>query len=218
MEKKSALIFGATGLIGQFLVKKALQNPHYETVKVLVRKPSFRPQPKLQEIIFDFENPNTSLLIADDVFCAIGTTLRKAGSKEAQRKIDFEIPLNIAQLAYKQGNKAFFLVSSVGANADTNNFYLGLKGQLEKELTAIGFQHVGIFRPSMLYGNRNEFRIGELIGKGIMKATSFLLFGKMSKYKGIEAENVAQAMINFAQINVKKPVEILEYEQMMKLV
>lgn len=217
MNKKTALIFGATGLIGKFLVQEALKNPNYDHVIVLVRKPLFKAQAKLKEIVIDFEEPIHKNLIAHDVFCAIGTTLKKAGSKTAQTTIDVEIPIQIASIAKNNGAKNFFLVSSVGANAHSSSFYLQLKGNLEQKLIGLKFNHLSIFRPSMLYGTRTEFRIGETIGKVIMKATEWVLFGKMRKYRGIEAQNVAIAMIHKAQLSVSKPVEILEFDQMMTL-
>ncbi len=218
MNKKTALIFGATGLIGQFLVQEALKSSNYDQVIVLVRKPFFKAQTKLKEIVYDFDEHNPQNLIAHDIFCAIGTTLKKAGSKTAQTNIDVDIPLKIASLTKINGAKNFFLVSAVGANVHSNSFYLQLKGILEQKLIDLKFNHLSIYRPSMLYGPRTEYRIGEMIGKSIMKATEWILLGKLRKYHGIDAQNVAKAMINKSQLSELKSVEILEYDQMMDLI
>ncbi len=188
---KTATLIGATGLIGGELLNLILNDDYFETVRVLVRRPFNRNNPKLEKKLVDF-NDNDSLLVAldnsDIVFCSIGTTQKKVkGDKEAYRKIDYDIPVHAARFCKMTGCKTFVFVSSVGANCKNNNFYLKLKGEVEDAVKEVGLESVHIMRPSMLLGNREEFRFGEKIGSPLMKAFSFLL---PSKYKPIEATDI----------------------------
>ena len=198
----TATIIGATGLIGSYLLNELLNDPFYDTVKILIRKPLDITHPKLEKIIVYF-NDSDSLLVAIDnsdiVFCAIGTTQRKVkGDKEAYRKVDYDIPVKAARFCKMTDCSTFVLVSSVGANSKSNSFYLKLKGEVEDAVKAIGLRSVHIMRPSMLLGDRKEFRSGEKIGKVLMTALSFLL---PSKYKPIHGMKVAKAMLNAAKEN-----------------
>lgn len=201
---KTALIFGATGLVGSFCLQYLLESDAYASVKVLTRRavdvePKYRH--KLVTIITDFSNiaEIEKELRADDVFCAMGTTINKAGSQAAFKKIDFEYPLAIAKAAKVQGAKKFILVSSLGADASSSIFYSKVKGELEEALTQLGFDSLVILRPSILLGNRNEMRIGEAAGQLFAKGFSFLFAGPLAQYKGIPGETVAKAMVNAAQ-------------------
>ena len=189
---KTALVLGATGLIGDLLTHRLVDLPAYEKVKVLVRKSLNWQHPRLQEVIFDFDYPNGLLTQADDIFCCLGTTMKKAGSQEGFRKVDYQYPLDIAGLAMAAGARQFAIVTAMGAETGSSFFYNRVKGEVERDLIALNFPTTLIFRPSLLLGNRSENRLGERLAEGAMR-----LFGPLipAKYRGIEAAKVANAMI-----------------------
>jgi uncharacterized protein YbjT (DUF2867 family) len=213
---KTAIIIGATGLIGNTLVEQILENPAYSKVVLLLRKPLTISHPKLVQEVIDFDKPDASKIMGDDLFCAMGTTLAKAGSKEGQYKIDCTYPFEIGKIAKANGVKQYILVSAVGANYDSSNFYLRTKGDLEKKIESLGFQNFVSLRPSMLLGDRGEFRLGEKIGMVLSNVLSPLLFGSLRKYHGIEASDVAKAMQRFANQGLSG-VKYVEYDEMMNI-
>lgn len=190
--KKTALIIGASGLVGGALLAKLLASPAYETVKVLLRAPLKIADLKLQTILFDFDNPDASKVVADDVFCCLGTTIKRAGSKVAFRKVDFDYPILIAQLAKLNGAQRFSIVTAMGADAHSSIFYNQVKGEVEQRLAKFDFESLLIFRPSLLLGNRPERRFGEQIGGVFMRLFSPII---PQKYRAIEAVKVAEAML-----------------------
>lgn len=196
----TATIIGATGLIGGYLLEELLQNDYYHSVRVLIRRPIELTHPKLEKKLVDFRNAESfrmTLEASDVVFCTIGTTRQKVkGDKAAYRKVDYDIPVNAARFCKLCGCEKFVLVSSVGANSKSNNFYLNLKGEVEDAVKAVGLKSVHIMRPSVLLGDRKEFRLGEKIGKGLMKTFSFLI---PSKYKPVQGRDVAKAMVAAAK-------------------
>ena len=207
---KTALISGATGLVGSFLVKMLLEDGYYNKVKILVRKPVEPEHPTLEQIIYDYENPEPEKLVADDVFCCLGTTIKRAGSKEAFRKVDHDYPLQVAKAVHKNGAKNFSIVTAIGSNSKSSIFYNKVKGEVEENLKEVPFHSMQILRPSMLLGTRKEFRRGEEIGK-FVASTLWFLFPK--RYRGIHASQVAACMIN----TMKKPVkgvQVIESEKM----
>jgi uncharacterized protein YbjT (DUF2867 family) len=193
---KTALIIGSTGLIGSTLLKQLLNNKEYSKVIAFSKRKTGVQHPKFTEEIIDFDKPESyeSLVKGDDFFCTIGTTIKKAGSKEAFKKVDFEYPKQFATIALKNGVKQFLIISSMGADKDSNSFYLKTKGSIEDFLKQSTFESVAVLRPSILLGNRDEFRLGEKIGGFVMKAFSFLLVGKLKNYKPIESATVAEAL------------------------
>ena len=193
---KTALVLGATGLIGDLLTHQLIGSSAYEKVKVLVRTPLNWQHPHLQEVPFDFERPNGLIVQADDIFCCLGTTMKKAGSKEAFRKVDYQYPMDIARLGLDNGAKQFAIVTAMGADPESSFFYNRVKGEVERDLTAMSFPTLLIFRPSLLLGNRSENRLGERLAEGAMRLLSPLI---PAKYKGIEAAKVANAMLATAQ-------------------
>jgi len=218
MSAKTATLIGATGLIGGELLNLLLTDDYFPAVKILVRRPFNLVHPRLEKKMVDF-NDNDSLLVAlddsDVVFCTVGTTQKKVkGNKEAYRKVDYDIPTHAARFCKMVGCKIFVLVSAVGANSKSNNFYLKLKGQVEDEIGKLGIDSVHIMRPSMLVGDRKEFRIGEKIGTPLMRAFSFLL---PSKYKPIQASDVAKAMVAASKTN-EQGFFVYEYREMRELV
>lgn len=201
----TATIIGTTGLIGGYLLEELLQDNYYDTVRILIRRPFELSHPKLEKKLVDFSDAESFRLAVEGshvVFCAIGTTQKKVkGDKEAYRKVDYDITVNAAKFCKLNGCETFVFVSSVGANSKSNNFYLKLKGEIEDAVKAVarpddtvgrGLKSVHIMQPSVLLGDRKEFRLGEKISKGIMSAFSFLI---PSKYKPIHGRNVAKAMV-----------------------
>ena len=213
---KTAIVLGATGLVGKQVLGKLLESEQYDRVVALVRKPMLWKHSKLETIQFDFDHPDASQIKGDDLYCCLGTTLAKAGSKEAQYKIDCTYPLQIGQLAYQNAVKQYILVSSIGADAQSSNFYLRTKGELEQGLAKIGFDAVIAVRPSFLLGQRDEFRFGEQMGIGMIKVFGPLLFGSLKKYRGIHAVKVATGMIQLAQAQ-KKGFVVVESDQLAEL-
>ncbi|GAB3560231.1 oxidoreductase [Spirosoma fluminis] len=196
---KTALVLGATGLIGNLLTHRLVDSPIYEKVKVLVRKSLNWQHPRLQEVQFDFDQPNGLLTQADDIFCCLGTTMRKAGSKQAFQKVDYQYPLDIARLGLANGASQFSIVTAMGADPKSAFFYNQVKGQVERDLAALNYPTLLIFRPSLLLGNRKEPRLGERLAEGAMRILNPLI---PAEYKGIDADKVANAMLQTAQQNL----------------
>jgi uncharacterized protein YbjT (DUF2867 family) len=216
---KTAIIAGATGLIGKQLLFNLIESEAYDKIIALVRKEIPFNSPKLIQIIVDFNNLPLIAddLKADDVFCCLGTTIRKAGSQAAFKKVDYDYCLNLANETYKNESKNFFLVSALGANSSSKIFYNQVKGELEEAISKVGFNSFYIFRPSLLLGNRNEFRLGEKIMQIIMKPISRLMFGSMKNFAAIESQQVAKAMYWLAITNNKKGTQIISNKQMLDL-
>lgn len=198
---KTAIIIGSTGLTGGYLLSELVANPNYSKIIVLVRKASGQNNPKIEELVVDFNKLSDfkDKIIGDDVYCTIGTTIKKAGSQKAFAKVDLEYPLSIAKIAKENGAKHFLLMSSLGANASSGNFYLKTKGTLENNLRDLHFDSLSIFRPSILLGPRSEFRLGEKIGIFFMRLFYFLLLGSLKKYRPIHVKQVAHAMVTAGQ-------------------
>ncbi len=199
---KTALIVGATGLIGDMLAHRLVESPAYDRVQVLTRKPLAWQHPRLQEIPFDFDHPNGLLVRADDIYCCLGTTMKKAGSKEAFRKVDYQYPLDVARLGLENGASQFAIVTAMGASTSSSIFYNQVKGEVERDLTALNYPTLLIFRPSLLLGNRSDKRLGERIGSGVMRLFAPLI---PAKYKAIDADKVANAMLTTMQQHHKGP-------------
>ncbi|HQQ95339.1 MAG TPA: NAD-dependent epimerase/dehydratase family protein [Bacteroidia bacterium] len=195
---KTALLIGSSGLVGSELLKQLLQSENYKKIILLNRKRYAHQDAKIEERLIHFDAPDLSGIVVQDVFCAIGTTLRKAGSKAVQFKIDCEYPLTLAKLLKAQGAEQFILVSSLGANPDSSNFYLRTKGQLEKGLKDLNYRSTVILRPSLLMGKRQEFRFGERLGILVMNIIAPLFLGPLRKYRGVQAKAVASRMIEAA--------------------
>ena len=198
----TATVVGATGLIGSHLLQALLKDIYFDNVKILIRRPTDITHPKLEKKIVDF-NDDDSLLVAlsnsDVVFCAIGTTQKKVkGDKDAYRKIDFEIPVKLARFCKMTRCEKFILVSSAGANAKSMNFYQRLKGETDEAVKEVGPKTIHIMRPSLLLGDRKEFRLGENIGKVVMTTLSFLI---PAKYKAIQGRDVAKVMLVLSKKN-----------------
>lgn len=200
-KSKTAIILGASGLVGSFLLYNLIDGDAYDRVIALARKDLGVDHPKLITHVVDFGKPETygHLIQGDDLFCCLGITIAQAGSKEAFRKVDYEYPVQFAQAARRQGISQYLMVSSVGADPRSSAFYLKTKGECEEAVAGTEINSVSIFRPASLSGNRKDFRLAERISLPILKLLSPLLVGKLRKYRPIEARQVARAMYNVSQ-------------------
>lgn len=198
---KTAVIVGASGVVGGHLINYLLASQNYSRVVSLGRRKLDIESDKLVQHVINFDTFGTyaPLIKGDDLYLTIGTTMAKAKSKEAFKKVDFTYALNIAKAASDNGMNQLMLVSSVGADVDSVIFYSRIKGELEAAIKELTFWSIHIFRPSILLGERPESRAGESIAKVIGKGLDFVLGGLLSKYKPVEAETVAKAMVAKAQ-------------------
>jgi uncharacterized protein YbjT (DUF2867 family) len=198
---KTALVFGATGLVGGFLTDFLLMHPSYKKVKTFGRNPLDKDHSKLENLVVDLNDPQSfsHLVKGDDLFLCIGTTMAKAGSKEAFYKVDFEYNYNVASLAEKNGVNQCLLVSSVGADENSIFFYSEVKGKLENAIKDLSFWSTHIFQPSLLLGERNENRWGEEVAGVLGRVINRFTGGLLNKYKPVEADVVAKAMVEAAQ-------------------
>lgn len=217
MAQKTATLVGATGLIGSQILQQLLEDPDFAIIKVLVRRPIDLTHPKVQLILLDFADEaayQAAIAGSDVVFCSVGTTLKQVNSDMvAYRKIDYDIPVNAARFCAATACPKFLLVSSIGADSQSRNFYLKLKGEVEEKVGSLGLPTVSIFRPSMLLGQRAEFRLGERIGQTLMGVLGFLI---PAQYKAIDVKTVARAMVAVAKKDTVG-VQFYTYAEMMSL-
>ena len=199
MEPKTALIAGASGLIGQSLIQELLRSERYNKVVALVRRPLGFEHDKLEQVMIDFNalETMTGFPKGHDVFCCLGTTQKKTPRPEDYRKVDYDYCISLAKRALKEGAERFFLISSLGAKLGSKNFYLNLKGELEHSLSFLNYQTLYIFRPALLLGNRTEHRPGEKWAQFFARIIPFV--GPLKKYQPIHADKVVDAMLKVAQ-------------------
>jgi len=191
-----AIIAGASGLIGGYLLDILLQSPAYQEVVVLVRKELPLTHPRLNQVLVDFDalSEYEGEINGHALFSCLGSTRKKTPDLTAYRKIDHDYPLQLAQIAKKNGMAQFHLVSSLGANAASSNFYTKMKGEIENDLMGVGLNCLHIYRPALLTGDRTEKRAGERFLFGLSKLIDPLLIGGLRKYRSIPAATVASAM------------------------
>jgi uncharacterized protein YbjT (DUF2867 family) len=210
----AAVIAGASGLVGQECLRVLLNR--YPSVTSLVRKPTGRQHLRLIERRIDFDRIDTiEIPHGAHVFSALGSTIKKAGSEAAFRRVDFDYPKMLAERAAAAAAR-FMLVSSVGADRTSGNFYLRVKGELEEAIAEMPLEAALFFRPSVLIGDREEKRAGEGIGIVIARALSFVLAGPLRKYRAIPAGTVAEAMVSAAN-SAENGVRIYHYDDMLRL-
>jgi len=204
---KTALIFGSSGLIGNELFKTILLNNSYDKIKVFVRSIPVVNNPKVEIIKTDFFNLEQykDKIIGDDCFFCIGTTKKDTPDKEEYRRVEYNIPVNIAKIAKANSVKSFYYVSSIGANPNASSNYLKNKGQVEGELKNLNFSKLAIIRPSLLIGNRKSFRLGEVIFTPVMNTLTLFAFGSLKKYKPIKIQNVVKAILYISK-NVSEKI------------
>lgn len=192
-----ALVAGGTGLVGTHLVQYLCADPTFDQVKVLVRKSTQNPPKKVEIITVDYDDLPAfdDLLKADVAFCCLGTTIKKAGSKQKFRMVDYDYPLTLAKLLAKVGCRQFNIITAMGADKKSIFFYNQVKGEIEESLQGLWYGNLNIFRPSLLLGVRPEKRFGEQFGAMVMKIISPLMLGPLSKYKAVHAQAVALAML-----------------------
>lgn len=191
----TSIIVGSTGLVGGNVIK-VLSNKKQRAI-ALTRRSIPNLPPNITEMIIDFDafEKNGSLPSCNNVFICLGTTIKTAGSKENFRKVDIDYCLSIARKAKESGAETLSLISSIGANSSSKNFYLKTKGELEESIQRIGFSTVNIFRPSFLVGERSEKRLAEKIAINLAKIMDLFLIGTASKYRSVKAESLAKTMV-----------------------
>ena len=194
-ESRAALLVGATGLIGSFLLQRLLAAGRYARVAVWARRDIGRTHPKLKVEIADFARLQERRVEAEDVFCCLGTTIRQAGSQAAFRRVDYDYPVALAMAAAGGGARRLLVVSALGANPDSRVFYNRVKGEMEVAVRAAGVPRTVFFRPSLLSGPRVQERLGEKIGLVVGNVLGSLL----GKYRPIHADLVAAAMLKAAE-------------------
>ncbi|HEX8474659.1 MAG TPA: oxidoreductase [Pyrinomonadaceae bacterium] len=218
MMNRSALVVGASGLVGGHCLELLLTDDAYTEVVSLGRRRLTREHAKLKQHVVEFDNLGASkhLAKAQDVFCCLGTTIKQAGTKEAFYKVDFTYAFEVARIASENGAEQFLIVSSLGADPRSSVFYSRVKGETEAAVSRLPFQAVHIFRPSLLIGERAEVRMGEQIAEKASRLLSFAFVGRLSKYRPIEARTVAAAMIRTAKEG-RRGVHIIESDRIARI-
>ena len=203
---KTAIILGATGLTGGKLLDILLENDHYSAVILFSRSTVGNKHPKLVEYLIDVLDleAHAEKFKADEVFCCIGSTKAKTPNKKIYKKIDYGIPLSAAKLCKKNGITSLILISSLGANANSPMFYNRIKGEMERDVLKINIPKTHIMQPSLIGGKREEKRIGEWIFKQLFGLFNLLLVGPLEKYKSIEPDTIAKAMVWLANHDYDK--------------
>ncbi|MGE7691676.1 NAD(P)H-binding protein [Lysinibacillus sp. NPDC097214] len=218
MGMRAAIVVGATGLTGTSLVEQLCENDEYVSVTVIARRAPAFTHPKLEVKIRNLDTlEEKDIELAHELYCCLGTTIKKAGSREEFEKVDFEYPLTIASLAKKRGIPHMLVITAMGANEKSPFYYNRVKGKLEHDLMELGLQRLSIIRPSLLVGEREEFRLGEKAGEKVLKLAKPLLVGPLKRSRAIEASQVAKAMIVIALYGDKQPVIIYPSQELAQL-
>jgi uncharacterized protein YbjT (DUF2867 family) len=218
MAARTAVLLGASGLVGGHCLRELLVAGDYGRVIAIVRRNLSLASnqshiEKLEQRVVDLSSVSPDDFAGvNDVFCALGTTIAKAGSQSAFRAVDYEMPMRAARAAKEAGVEQFLLVSSIGANPASGNFYLRTKGYLERDLATVGFKALHIFRPGLLLGQRQEFRFSEAIAQRIGPFLNAALWGPLRRYRSVRAKHVAKAMVR-AAIKNGDGVNVYEYDE-----
>jgi len=215
---KKAIIFGSSGFVGSHLLNELLNSPDYEQVTAVVRKSLSISHPKLNTLIGDYSSlpalePEIS---ADEIFITLGATRETSPEREKYYQVDHDYPVLAARIAKARGAKSVFLVTAVGANSRSRIFYVRTKGETERDIIALNFDHTHIFRPSMIMGNRQENRPLEKVFIKLWSVLNPILVGKINRYRGIAGEDIAKAMKNSATSQSEK-LKIYHWKEMTDL-
>ncbi len=216
---KKAVVAGATGLVGGELVRQLLSQASYERVVVLVRRRMDISHPKLQQIVISYDELDQlapDLFLDADLFCSLGTTIKKAKTKENFKKVDYDYPIILGKMAKQHGADQMLVVTAMGASKDSLFFYSRVKGKLEVDLQALNLRSLHIFRPSLIVGDRQEYRKGEEFASAVLAKISFVFQGWLKRYKPIQAYQIANAMIYTAR-NPNHIPEIVNSKDMQDL-
>jgi uncharacterized protein YbjT (DUF2867 family) len=205
---KTALLFGASGLVGSHVLNQLISNNSYSKIKLFVRTTINISDPKIEIIQTDFKNLENHRedIKGDDCFFCIGTTKKNSPDKNEYKRVELEVPKQVAQIAKSNSVNSFVFISSGYADPKSSGDYLKFKGEVEEELKRLNFPNLGIMRPSFLLGDRKEKRIGEKIGIFVFKLLSPLFLGPLKKMKPIQSATVAKAMIAITQNKVSKTI------------
>ena len=195
-DMRTAIVLGATGLVGKQLLRQLLADKRFVKVKVFVRRNTGLAHSKLESYVVNFDNPVLwqHLVTGDVLFSTLGTTLRKAGSQEAQYKVDYTYQYQMAKIAVENGVKIYVLVSAAFSSPDAGVFYSRIKGELERDVAKLAFKSIHIIRPGVLAGRREKTRWGEKLGAAGSRLVSLL--PGLKKYRPVKDLEVARAMIN----------------------
>ncbi len=195
--KKTAILLGATGLTGSHLLNKLLANDDYKEIKIFTRRTTGKKHPKLTEIICDLLNleEQADKFIADEVFCCIGTTKAKTPDKTLYHAIDYGIPVVCARVAERNKIATLSVISAIGADEKSSVFYSRTKGEMEQAILQCSIPNILIYRPSLIYGERADNRLGEKVGTAVVKGLQNVMKGKLAKYRAISGEQLANAML-----------------------
>ncbi len=217
LPEKTAIVLGATGLTGGILLRELLEDPRYGKILVFSRSPLEVSHPRLEVHLGDLLSMSDfkSDFEADEVFCCIGTTKAKTPDKELYRAIDFGIPVSAARLCSERGINTFLVMSSLGANSGSSVFYSRIKGEMEEAVLKQGIPYTYIMQPSIIGGQRDEKRPGELLAKKLFAVLNYILVGPLKKYRSIPPEDIARAMIWLA--NNKYSVKRIESDKIKEI-
>lgn len=207
--QKTALVLGATGLIGKELIKIVTQQNLYEKIILLTRRPIEIEEGVCEQHVINFDELHhyREMFQVKDVYCCLGTTIKKAKTKEAFRKVDYDYPVQAAKFAKEQGVEQFLIVSAMGADTKSPFFYSRVKGEVEEALIKLNFPSLSIFRPSLLLGSREEFRFGEKMAEKVSSLLNPLMVGPLRPYKPVHASTVAAA-ISMVALGKSKGVKV----------
>jgi uncharacterized protein YbjT (DUF2867 family) len=212
---RTALVAGATGLVGSHVLELLLADPHWSRVVTVGRRGTSQQHAKLEQRVLDLGELETvsDLPHIDDVFSCLGTTIKQAGSQPAFRLVDHAFVVGLARAGLRAGAMQFLLVSAIGADPESRVFYSRVKGETEAAIRKLPYQGIQIFRPSLLLGERPEFRFGERIAMLGAPVLPVLLFGRLRRYRPIQAATVARAMVRIAHETLRGP-NVFEYDAM----
>ena len=209
---KTAVIAGASGLVGTALLPMLLEHSDYDKVISLGRKTLPLHHPKLQQMVVDFSDLSAFKSPCHDVFCCLGTTIRAAGSKERFFQVDHDFPLRLAEAALRNGAVCFTIITAIASDPNSRIYYSSVKGKLEQQLMQMGYKNLNILRPSMLLGARKEFRAAEWVSKQIMNLLRPII---PAKYRAVKDIAVARCML-LQSLNNQRGTHIIENAEILK--